>query len=147
MTHSLRRPLPLGALLFVALLSGSACAKVRYHAQQILKPPVRWTAAYRQGRVEARNDLTAGRLRYRTYGMPTKWDGPDLYAQHLRNDYDIELVTVAGCLVTEELVNRTRGYNDEVLPLIEARYGKDILTRVYQQATEEWKTTSPSKVE
>ena len=98
MTESLRRPLPLGALLFVALLSNSACSKLRYHAHDILKPPVTWTAAYRQGRVEARNDLTAGRLRYRTYGMPTVWDGPDLFAQHLRNDYDIELVTVAGCV-------------------------------------------------
>ena len=145
MTESLRRPLPLGALLFVALLSSSACSKLRYHAHEILKPPVRWTAAYRQGQVEARNDLTAGRLRYRTYGMPTKWDGPDLYSQHLRTDYNIELVTVAGCVVTEELRNRTRGYNEEVLPLIEARYGKGIFERVNQQAAEEWKTTHPSR--
>lgn len=144
MIHSLRRPLALGALS-VALFSTSACSHLRYRAHEILKPPVTWTGAYRQGRFEARNDLAAGRLRYRTYGMSTVWDGPDLYAQHLRNDYNIELVTVAGCVVTEELVNRTRGYNETALPLIEARYGKGILERVHQQAVDEWKQTHPSR--
>jgi hypothetical protein len=77
--------------------------------------------------------------------MSTVWDGPDLYAQHLRNDYNIELVTVAGCVVTEELVNRTRGYNEAALPLIEGRYGKGILERVHQQAVDEWKQTHPRR--
>jgi hypothetical protein len=145
MIHSLCRLLALGVLPFAALALTTSCSKLRYRAHEILKPPVTWTAAYRQGRFEAKNDLAAGRLRYRTYGMPTVWDGPDLYAQHLRNDYNIELVTVAGCVVTEELVNRTRGYNEAALPLIEARYGKGILERVHKQAVDEWKQTHPSK--
>ena len=145
MTHSLRRPLDLGVLLIAAFVFSTSCSKLRYRAHEILKPPVTWTAAYRQGRFEAKSDLAAGRMRHRTYGMPRVWDGPDLYAQHLRNDYNIELVTVAGCVITEELVNRTRGYNEEALPLIEARYGKGILERVHKQAVDEWKQTHPSR--
>ena len=144
MTHFCPRRLAL-AVLLLALLSASACSKLRYGAHNILKPPVTWTAAYRQGRTEARTDLAAGRLRYRTHGMATVWDGPDLYAQHLRNDYNIELVTVAGCVVTPELINRTRGYNEAALPVIEARYGKGILERVRGQAVEEWRRTHPSR--
>ena len=134
----------MGVLSF-ALVSTSACSRLRYRAHEILKPPVTWTAAYQQGRTEAKTDLAAGRLRYRTYGMPTKWDGPDLYAQHLRNDYNLELVTVAGCVVTEELVNRTQGYNEAALPVIEARYGKGILERARGQAADEWKRTHASR--
>ena len=111
----------------------------------MLKPPATLTGAYRQGTSEAKIDLAAGRLRYRTYGMPTEWDGPDLYAQHLRNDYNIELIRVAGCVVTEDLINRTRGYNETALPVIEARYGRGILERVRQKAIEEWTQTHKAK--
>jgi hypothetical protein len=144
MIHFWRRLLTLGVLSFTLVLT-SACSELRYRAHEILKPPVTWTATYQQGRTEAKTDLAAGRLRYRTYGMPTKWDGPDLYAQHLLNDYNIELVTVAGCVVTEDLVNRTRGYNQEALPVIEARYGKGILERVREQVVDEWKRKHPSR--
>ncbi|HKP47755.1 MAG TPA: hypothetical protein VJT50_14235 [Pyrinomonadaceae bacterium] len=87
----------------------------------------------------------AGHLRYRTYGMPTEWDGPDLYAQHLLNDYNIELVNVAGCEVNDDLFNRTRGYNETALPVIEARYGNGVLERVRKQAVDEWNQTHPSR--
>ena len=75
--------------------------------------------------------------------MPTTGDA--IYAQHLRTHYNIELVKVAGCVVTEELDYRTRGYNYEVLPHIEARYGKGILKRAHSQAIDEWKQTHPSR--
>jgi hypothetical protein len=139
------RRLGLGTLAIAACISVSACSKVKYRVHEILKPPVTWTGAYRHGTSEAKTDLAAGLLRYRTYGMPTVWDGPDLYAQHLRSGYNIELVTVAGCVVTEDLVNRTRGYNETAVPVIEARYGKGILDRARQEAIEEWKQTHRSK--
>ena len=129
----------MGCLVCALLFSTAACAKIRYGVHETLKPPVTWTAAYRQGQSEAKNDLAAGRLRYRTYGMPTLWNGPDLYAQHLRDDYNMDLVTVAGCVVTEDLINRTQGYNETMLPMIEARYGKGVLERVHAQAVDEWK--------
>jgi hypothetical protein len=145
MTQLYWRRLALGSMAFAACMSASACSQVKYRVHEILKPPATLTAAYRQGRSEAKIDLAIGHLRYRTYGMPRVWHGPDLYAQHLRNDYNIELVTVAGCVVTQDLVNRTRGYNDTALPVIEERYGKNILDRVRQQANDEWEQTHKSR--
>ena len=56
-------------------------------------------------------------------------DGAIVDCKHLRNHYTVELVTVAGCVVTEDLINRTRGYNETALPIIEARYGNGVLER------------------
>jgi len=142
--HSSQKCFVLG-LLVVALLLGTACSKIRYRVHAILKPPVTWTAAYRQGRSEANHDLAAGRLRYRAYGFSQEGKGPSRYAEHLRNDYNIELVAVDGCVVTDDLVNRTRGYNETALRVIEARYGKGILEQVHKQATDEWKQLHPSR--
>jgi hypothetical protein len=144
MIHLFWRGLIFAALASAVLLS-TACSKISYRVLETLRPPVTWTAAYRQGRSEAKNDLANGNLRYRTYGLQEGWNGPNLYAEHLLNDYNIELVTVAGCIVTEELVNRTRGYNETALPVIEARYGKGILERVHKQAVDEWKQTHPAR--
>jgi hypothetical protein len=41
------------------------------------------TDAYNQGKREAKLDLSEGRLKYRSYGEPVEWDGPDLYSAHL----------------------------------------------------------------
>ena len=143
MIYSIRVLLVLGALA-LAMLSFAGCSRITQRAHDFLAP-LTWTAAYRQGRSEANFDLMAGHLRYRTYGMPTEWDGPDLYAQHLLNDYNIELVNVAGCEVNDDLFNRTRGYNETALPVIEARYGNGVLERVRKQAVDEWNQTHPSR--
>jgi len=138
------KSLAFGSLVVTVYLS-AACFKTGRQVHETLKPPMTLTADYRQGCTEANIDLAAGRLRYRTYGLARERGGPNLYAEHLRNDYNVELVVVAGCVVTEELVNRTRGYNDAALPVIEALYGKGILQRVHKQAADQWKQSHPSK--
>ena len=138
------KSLPFGSLVVSVFLS-AACPKTERQVDKSLKPPVTLTAAYRQGRTEANIDLAAGRLRYRTYGLAADWGGPNLYAELLRNDYNVELVVVAGCVAPEDLINRTRGYNDAALPVIEARYGKGILERVHKQAADQWKQLHPSR--
>lgn len=96
------------------------------------------TDACNQGRREAKLDLSQGRLKYRIYGEPVEWDGPDLYSEHLLKDYGIELVRVAGCVVDEALVERSRGYNETSLPIIESRFGEGVLETVNQRAVAEW---------
>jgi len=113
----------------------------QWHRQQSPKE----TREYRDGKREAEQDLANGYLSYRIYGMPEEWDGPNLFAEHLRHDYDIELIRVAGCVVTTQLENRTAGYNDVMLPVIETLYGVGILERVEKQAVEEWKRTHKRK--
>lgn len=92
--------------------------------------------AYEQGRREAEFDISQHRLAVRTYGGPVP-NGPDLYAEHLAHDYGITMVRVAGCVVSDFLVESTRGYNDTMLPVIESRYGKGILQKVRQQTVDE----------
>lgn len=119
--------------------TGTAVLAWKYRASQWPgQQAPKETREYRDGKREAEQDLAKGYLRYRIYGMPEEWDGPNLFAEHLRNDYDIELIRVAGCEVTTQLENRTAGYNDAMLPVIETRYGVGILERVEKQATEEW---------
>lgn len=131
---------------FVCASIGAASSAVSHRVFRQTRVLPQWaTRAYRQGRAEAKLDLAQGHLRYRTYGMPTEWSGPDLYAERLRNSYNIELVTVAGCVVTQDLIDRTRGYNDISLPVIEARYGTGILDRVREQAGAEWKQRHKSR--
>jgi hypothetical protein len=110
----------------------------------MLKPAPTLTAGYLAGKREAETDLSRGHLGYRIYGLGETRDGPDLYAEHLRNDYGIELVRVAGCVVTEELELQTKGYDDTMLAVIETRYGKNLLGRVRDQAVDEWKRTHSS---
>jgi len=128
----------------VACLSGTACSKLAYRIEKTLKVPSTITAEYRAGKREAEAELSQGHLRYQIYGLGETWDGPDLYAEHLRNDYGIELVHVAGCVVTEELELHTQGYDDTMLTAIETRYGKNLLKRVHDQAVDEWKRTHKS---
>ena len=96
----------------------------------MLKPAPTLTAEYRAGKREAEMDLSRGQLRYRIYGLGETRDTHELYAEHLRNDYGIELVRVAGCVVTEELELQTKGYDDTMLAVIETRFGKNLLGRV-----------------
>ena len=143
---SMKRLAPSIFAFLVCASIGAAGSALRHRVfRNIIVIPQWATRAYRQGRDEAKLDLAQGHLRYRTYGMPTEWEGSNLYAEHLRNDYNIELVTVAGCVVTRDLIDRTRGYNDTSLPVIEARYGMDILDRVHEQAVDEWKQKHKSK--
>ena len=93
--------------------------------------------AYKEGRREAEFDISRDRLAVRTYGGPVPV-GPDLYAERLSHYYGITTVRVAGCVVSNFLMEKTRGYNDTMLPVIESRYGKGILERVRQQAVAEW---------
>jgi hypothetical protein len=130
--------------MLLTLMSGSACSKLTYRIEHALKLPPTATSAYRAGKREAETDLSQGRLRYQIYGMTEVWEGPNLYAEHLRNDYGIELVRVAGCVVTNELIVHTQGYDDTMRAAIETRYGKDLLQRVHDQAVDQWKRTHKS---
>jgi len=87
---------------------------------------------YQQGVKEAESDLAKGELKIRIYGKPDMKVFP-LYEEILLRDYKIHLERVAGCEVTEELMEKTRGYNGTSLRAIESRYGKGILEKVYQQ--------------
>jgi len=140
---SLRLKIAAAITAFVMCAStGTAVLALKYraHHHNVQQSP-KQTEEYRDGKRDAERDLANGYLRYRIYGMPEEWDGPNLFAEHLLNDYGVELVRVADCIVSRQLENRTSGYNDVMLPVIEARYGKGVIERVHKQAADEWERT------
>ena len=121
------------SLALQSYLSKVAQERLKAQAYELVRQKVQ---GYEQGRLEAEFDLSQNRLARRIYGWPGP-EGPDLYADHLSHVYGITTVRVAGCVVPYLLVERTRGYNDTMLQVIESRYGKGILDRVRQQAMAE----------
>jgi hypothetical protein len=101
---------------------------------------------YKLGRLEAEQDIRNGKLKYKTYGLGLDWRGePDLYKEKLWKDYGIELIAVAGCMVSDEIVENARGYNEVSLAEVEKRYGEGILDRVLKEAGAEFEQRQKAK--
>ena len=99
------------------------------------------SAAYIRGTKAAQEDLLQSTLKVKVWGMPEEWLGPNLFEKHLKEGFTIELVRVAECLVTDEIVDEAKGYNDVAVAEIEKRYGKGILERVHADAVGEFEQT------
>jgi len=54
-----------------------------------------------------------------------------------RERYGVDFDTVAGCVVTEELVERTKGYNERMQREISRRFGPDVLEKLEEEARAE----------
>jgi len=61
------------------------------------------------GCAEARRDLRLGLLRLKGYGLASRPSRP--YTEGLRTPVEVPVQAVAGCVVTEELIEQVRGYN------------------------------------
>jgi hypothetical protein len=94
-----------------------------------------------EAETEAERDIAAGTLRIKTYGYPVEWIGK--YRQLMHNRLGVELMTVAGCVVTEELVENVRGYNRRMKQEIAARFGPNALDDIRKEAEEEYNREHP----
>jgi len=95
--------------------------------------------AYFGGRFEAHIDVLRGSYSIRVYGTQ---DGAIVeYKEILSNELDVEVVAVAGCIVSQELVDKTDGYNDTMEAAIEKRYGQGILERLWRRARSDYQRT------
>lgn len=73
-----------------------------------------------------------GTYSIRAYGAQ---DGDNvIYEEILKKEYDIEVVAVAGCIVSEQLKEKTCGYNEVMKAAIEKRYGQGILEKLRRRA-------------
>lgn len=88
--------------------------------------------AYERGKLGAREDLAAGRLRVEVFGAPAwcRWE----YARILRAEYDVDMHEVLGCAVTDEIFEHTRGYNEVMAAEIQRRHGKDVFAEALRKA-------------
>ena len=89
--------------------------------------------AYEQGQREAEHDLSEGKLKLRVYGAAFESHDADLEAEVLSKEYGIELVRVADRLESDASVEKTCGYNQTSLLVIEKRYGKGLLDTMAQR--------------
>jgi hypothetical protein len=83
-----------------------------------------YLAGWPSGFIQAKIDISRGVLAHRTYGSPVSWY--DQYAVLLADRYKIRLERVAGCIVDDRLVERTRGYNQTMEKRALEKHGKDV---------------------
>jgi hypothetical protein len=92
------------------------------------------------GAAEARQDIARGHLELRSYGLPMASN--QTYVQLLRDRLGVEDNRVAGCIVTQELVDETDAYNKVMVAEIERRFGAGILERLRDEAAATYATTN-----
>ena len=61
-----------------------------------------------------------------------------LYKQVLKDDYGIDLLIVAGCTVSDELVENANGYNEIMMQEIKKRFGKDVIREAEEKARQQF---------
>ena len=94
------------------------------------------------GASEAQQDIKRGRLELRGYGLPVPW--VPTYAHLLKERLGVEYKSVAGCVVTERLVERTDAYNHVMEAEIERRFGADALAKLREEARSTRPATRPA---
>ena len=85
-----------------------------------------------RGRLAAHIDIHRGRYEVLGYGLasPSRSD----YARCLRERYNVEFRTVAGCVVSESLVSYVNAYHSVVVEATKQRFGHDIFQECSQEA-------------
>jgi len=80
--------------------------------------------AFQAGKTQALKDFKSGRYLRLVYGLRSEARSePDRF---LENRYQVKTVAIAGCIVTEGLLNGAQGYNETMQALLIAKHGKDI---------------------
>ncbi len=98
-------------------------------------------SAYPRGMLVAWADHARGHYEVQTYGYPMPWAWE--YRRLIQDRYGVEVHSVAGCVVTEDLVQYVRGYNDVSRSRIQARFGKDIFAECAEEARASWEQSHP----
>ena len=71
------------------------------------------------------------------YGLPTPWR-PE-YARCLRERYNIDFRTVAGCVVSESFIAYEEGYWSVVAEATRRKFGHDVFRECANDAATKWK--------
>ncbi len=124
----IRFPVPLvsaaTAALFVLILGCAA--------------PVRILTPVSSGKAEAQRDVAQGKLRLLGYGLPAPWASE--FNRILKDRYGIEHVYVAGCVVTDEIIQHTNAYNAVSMEAAKRKFGNDIFEKAEREAEHDWQT-------
>ena len=91
-----------------------------------------------RGHIAATIDVHRDRYRVLGYGLADR--SRSEYARCLRERYNIEYRTVAGCVVSESLVSYVKAYHSVVTDAANRRFGHDVFKECAEQAdgTSKW---------
>jgi hypothetical protein len=81
-----------------------------------------------RGECAAEYDVSRGRYTVLAYGLPSS--GRPAYARMLKNQYGIELRTVAFCIVSADLVAYADAYNKVSIAASDRKFGHDVFKEV-----------------
>jgi hypothetical protein len=133
--------------LILTLLVGIVCLELyklyRYNQETLISPvsvvddQEMDAFAYNQGKDEGARDLQEGKLIVRVFGgpMPDKKFEKNENAYIFRK-YGIRIQRVAGCIVTGEVSEATRGYNEIMDNAIEKRLGTGVIRKLWPPLNE-----------
>lgn len=113
------------AALVVGILALVVCAEL-----------VREHAASMRGRLTARYDDWRGHYVVLAYGLPSPWRPQ--YAQLLRERYDVEVQTVALCIVSKTLRSYADSYDEVSAAAANHKFGHDVFKECDEVARWQW---------
>ncbi len=93
-----------------------------------------------RGKVDATIDVREGHYRVLGYGLADR--SRSEYARCLRERYNIEYRTVAGCIVSESLISHVRAYHSVVAEAANRKFGHN----VFQECAEQAETSMASQL-
>ncbi|MCW5551812.1 MAG: LysM peptidoglycan-binding domain-containing protein [Verrucomicrobiae bacterium] len=88
------------------------------------------------GQADARHDLSNGVMMVKSAGLPGPAWGE--YTRLLKEQCNVELLPIAGCIVSEGLLAYLRGYNETSTAAIKQKFGADILAELDKEADARW---------
>lgn len=102
-----------------------------------------WFSAYPRGMIAASADCAFGHYEVQTFGVPATWSSE--FCRLASERFGVKVRTVAGCVVTDDLVWYVDGYNRVSRSRIQARFGKDALAECAEDAQVAWRQAHPNE--
>jgi hypothetical protein len=99
-----------------------------------------WLSASLRGQIAARIDVARGDYTLLVYGLPVEWENED--ARILQQRYGVRMKAVAGCIVSESLVNYVGAYDRYVTAAANQKFGHDIFKESSEEAERNWRLKS-----
>ena len=92
--------------------------------------------AYHIGCIQAHIDVARGQYQLQVYG--TVDGGLEEFSEIAAREYGIEVVP-HGCIISEQGIERMRGYNDVSEAAIKRKYGRDVIESIWDRALPEYR--------
>jgi hypothetical protein len=104
---------------------------------------VRWRA---EGRQEAEQDIAAGQMKFQIYGYMAGISERDkAFTRLMRERFDVSVEAVAQCIVTDELVERAKGYNNRIEEELNSKFGPGARERTWADSAK-WYQLPPGRL-